>query len=911
MGPWRRLDSSSPLPEGPLLVWAAAPDVPRTLAALLALLPEGETALASCPSPRTLEDCARALAQSRIGFLYPHLEAPKALFASSLASLRLQEREEKARELARVSREEQALKAAESGLQEELAAHRTLVTLESNLEALRDEIAARKPSWFSADYGRAEALAAWERAGAELARTRSGLRGLITGRLEAKALEAAEQEAASRLSQAERAAGAARREREEFVRDARTLREELLEARSRAARLRPLAEAEAALATLRAGLADLRERSSRLARESRAAPSRPLDAADLEAAPLILAREGADRDGPPLGARRFDDIVAVAPPVSTHRDREALVAHSAFARRRFIVLADFSACAWYEEAPVDDGGAPAWHTLLASEPLPSPGPAPTAAAPGLLPAGQDRKGRPGGAGQPSPAGAAPGAAPPADLAPPGGPAPPAATLPAPSATIAAALVAMRASSSRPLRPEPPPNPLGPYPAFRKPDGGSTMRPSPSGFPGLLSVNIQDGLAICPVTLPEAVSLRARGEDGPVNPVTAFTAVRLAATFLEGEDAGRAPRTAGPGGAPRRTAVILAPSPAQARLLRALLEDLGKAHLRVLAGEPGDFEGFPPASLVILDTALGAPHASHPWAKAPAGAKALLLALSLAGGALVLLGPERRIARLPAEGPLAALYRAASDKVHADAAQHLSEASFQEALEAASASVFCSLPAQGPDWWRATSPGLLGAIRRGARVTVLAAPPGRDGDGHPEEALRGLRVAGGLVLMAEGFPAFTGIVDRRRLFWGDPAPPGPGTRQRALALDAPRACAALEEVLQLPLIEAKLAPGPSRSCPLCGWPFLLVNRDRPRGFGDTNPLKLACLNPSCQGSRSPRPLHERWPYPSPPLCRVDGATPYGRVRIGKKEFWICPTHPEGGPCPRSRVVPGDPPERKRG
>jgi hypothetical protein len=432
-----------------------------------------------------------------------------------------------------------------------------------------------------------------------------------------------------------------------------------------------------------------------------------------------------------------------------------------------------------------------------------------------------------------------------------------------------------------------------------------MRPCPAAWPGLLSINVQDGLGICPVPHPETFSLRRPGEEGPVNMVTAFSAARLAAAFLEAEPSGRQ----GPGAPAERSAVILCPSASQARLCRAALEDLGKAGLRVLAGEPGDFDGFPPVSLAILDTALGAPHSSHPWARGAYGAKALLQALALAGGALVLLGPEERLAGLPADGPLGALYRASADKVHSRADRApLAGTPFLEALERASESVFCAIPAGGGDWWAAAARGLHAALRRRVKVTLYAGlPQDGGGDSRREDSLRSLRLSGAQVLLAEGFPGFAAAVDGRRFFWGDPAPPVPSKAWQApRSFDAPRASALLEEILQIPLVALKLGPGSPKSCPLCGWPFLLVNLRRPRGFGDANPLKLGCPNPSCPGSRDPRPLDERWPYASPPACREDGATPYERRRIGKKEFWICPNHPAAdGACPRSRVIPGDP------
>jgi hypothetical protein len=1276
------------------------------------------------------------LQRSRRDFLYPHLEAPKSLFPRSLLSARLREKADKEKALARLASEEQALKAAEGTLLEELAVHRALGTLEANLESLRSEISQRKRSWFASEFGRAEALAAWEEARAALEKGKGGILSLISGRKPSRELEKAERECSARLSLAERAAGTARREREEFVREAKALKDELLDARARAAGLRPAEDAEAALGGLRRELAELRRGISELAREAAAAASRPPGPPDLDGVTLVLAREGRYPAGPSPAFPAFDNVIAMAPRVAGHRDREAAAARSANARKRFMVIADFTPCAWHEAPPAGEDGSPAWHCVMASDPLPAmagPGPAPAgesplpeapsgepgirdgtgaaggdkspetlratppgqeppagdappgspggsagpggypsesspakyAEAPSGEPGVRDGTGAPGGEGSPetrratppgqeppagdappgSPCGSAgaggsppsspakcaeapsgepgdrdgtgaaggekspetlratsPGQEPLADDAPPGSPGgsagpgsdgspatgggphvaiPPAArpmraaakvpaaasgtpaapisdpsttapatagdaaTGPSPSATptaaapdapaagdaetspppsetqdatspdapaaageaadgsptsetpdaaspdvpaaagdaetspppsetqdaaspdapaageaascsppsetpdasppdspaaageaaagsppsetqdatsseaapeaaspdpaadaasplpsalaaaetaalrimaagqgplraasaIAAALAAMKsARESPPARPEPPPNPLGPYPAFARPDGGSTMRPRPSDFPGLLSVNVQDGLGICPLAVPETFSLRARGEEGPVNMVTAYSAARLAAAFLEGEGPARPLAAAAEaGGSQERTVAILAPSPSQARLCRALLADFGKAGLKALAGEPGDFEGFPPLSLVILDTALGQPVGRHPWARGAGAARAVLQALALAGGALVLLGPERRLAELPADGPLGVMYRASADKAHALARSPLSEGPFQDALDGAAESVFCALPRMPDDWWRSAAPSFQGALRRKVRLTLLCAPPPGSGTGaakssgaeaaagaavtgkvsgasvsakasgapasagaafpanvpapagqardgpaaraperpadRSENSLRALRVSGALVLMAEGFPGFAATVDGRRFFWGEPGA-GPHRPWKAVcSIDAPRAARILEEVMQLPLMGAKLGPGSYRSCPACGWPFLLSNRGRRRGFGDQNPLKLGCTNPSCALSRDPRPLDERWPYQAPPACREDPKTPYERVAVGKREFWVCPRHPDGDTCPRSRTVPGDPPGRK--
>jgi hypothetical protein len=395
-------------------------------------------------------------------------------------------------------------------------------------------------------------------------------------------------------------------------------------------------------------------------------------------------------------------------------------------------------------------------------------------------------------------------------------------------------------------------------------------------------------------------------------VTALTSVKLSLTYLEERNG----KVGAPGPNltvnPEKSVLILCPSPTQGRLIRAFIEDLSEEKLNILSGEPIEFENFPPASLVILDTALISPHTTHPYAKGRLAKQNLIRALSLADGALVIVGDEEKLLSLPKDGPLGALFNKATDKVHYDGRLTGIETSIQDALDMAGESVFAALPAMSRGWWPALGPYFHNALKRKIDMVILAALPEGDEDReYPGNAIRELRIAGAKVILSEGFPDFLSIIDNKLFSWGS-FPINPSHPNKILhmirTISLPKAAKVLSEAMQLSLLSGKLSGIPIRSCPSCGWPFLLINQDRLRDFGDQNSLKLGCLNESCPNHKRPRPLDERWPFQSPPLCELNHETQYQRTFLGKSEYWVCPTHPDGNPCPKHKVIPGDPKRR---
>jgi hypothetical protein len=349
---------------------------------------------------------------------------------------------------------------------------------------------------------------------------------------------------------------------------------------------------------------------------------------------------------------------------------------------------------------------------------------------------------------------------------------------------------------------------------------------------------------------------------------------------------------------------MCPSEFQGRLVRAFLRSLGSDGLRVSAGPPEDFEGAPRAEAVILDSAFGPPHTGHPWAKGPEGAKKILAAFGRAKGAVILLGSEGQLEKLAPESPLGALFRSSGGRVFANRSAGRGAPALPSVVSEAKESLTLVLPPMEPLWWAELSPPLFAAAVRGVRVAVFTGVPPEGSRELPGNAIRELRAAGAAVHLAQGFPGFMAVTDSEWLHFGF-LDDQPGARAfRGVYGERSAEAARLAEILlQLSVIRQKLGPGAFRSCPLCGWPYLIVNQDRSRGFGDLNSLKLGCASESCALHKKPRPLDERWPFASPPLCRENNETPYQRVRAGRLSFWVCPKHPEG-PCPSHRVLPGD-------
>ena len=376
-----------------------------------------------------------------------------------------------------------------------------------------------------------------------------------------------------------------------------------------------------------------------------------------------------------------------------------------------------------------------------------------------------------------------------------------------------------------------------------------------------------------------LGLRAFGEMGPVNPVSALAVARAAHSFAR--DRKEEPAV-----------LILTASPAQGRLIGLMLEDI-KAP-RVLAGEPQAFDGWPRVPLVILEPAFEAPHQGHPWAWPSFGRWRLQLAWGLAAEEIWLAGRGTWLGRLPTAAPLAVLWRAAAESGGKAPAFEARPDAVRKILDLAREEIWAFLPTPKASWWRFWEEPLLAAARRRLSVTIMSAPPEpRDDQEFAGAALRKLGANYCHVGLASGFPSSFAVVDGRHLIWG-------GAYSWAL----PQAAPALAEMLQLKFILEKVARrgGGFKTCRLCGRPLVLINQSQLRGLSDEQPLLVGCLG--CPAQNRQRLDERRDPFDEPPRCGQDRFTPYQRLRQGRQEVWACPLHPGGPLCPAFRVIPGD-------
>lgn len=425
------------------------------------------------------------------------------------------------------------------------------------------------------------------------------------------------------------------------------------------------------------------------------------------------------------------------------------------------------------------------------------------------------------------------------------------------------------------------------------EGGLWTRPLPDGSPSLSRLESGTG----PESASVGFGLRAVGEIGPANPVSALAVARAAVNY--------ASSAAGDGPA----AVILTASAAQAALVNLMLRDLKAPDGRVHCGEPHDFIHWPQVPLVILEPAFEAPHLSHPWAWPSFGRRRLMWAWRLAGERIWLAGRDGWMRRLPESAPLALLWSRAEppDPNISNPLREEACPAFWEALDKARQEVWAVLPVFEPHWWKPLEGHFLAAARRRATITILTAPPDTDADReYAGQVLRTLSAYGCRVHLAEGFPGFMAVIDGLHLTWGHFAE---GTRGPHIwgglnSAAIPEAGPEIAEILQLRLINEKMGRrgGGQRNCPECGWPMVVINQQRPRGFGDEQPLKLSCLG--CRSPKTARRIDERDPFSAPPRCGLNGDSRYRRVWRGRQESWICPDHPDGPDCPSFRVLPGD-------
>jgi hypothetical protein len=235
-------------------------------------------------------------------------------------------------------------------------------------------------------------------------------------------------------------------------------------------------------------------------------------------------------------------------------------------------------------------------------------------------------------------------------------------------------------------------------------------------------------------------------------------------------------------------------------------------------------------------------------------------------------------------------------------QPLQPAPFWEALDKAKTEAFMILPAFEPSWWPPLAGSFMSALRRKLKITILSDLPMEENKDYAGQIIRELRLYGANVVLAEGFSDLLVIIDDHHLSLGFPANSSGHKRWPFLSsYELPKAAPLISALLQSQTLHDKLGPGGLHSCPLCGWPFVLVNPGKPRDFAFRQSLRLGCLNPSCSTHKRPRRLDERWPFPTAPVCKREGV-PYVLKVTRRSRSWVCPKH--GAQCPTYRYVPGD-------
>ncbi|MDR1309198.1 MAG: hypothetical protein LBL95_04785, partial [Deltaproteobacteria bacterium] len=231
--------------------------------------------------------------------------------------------------------------------------------------------------------------------------------------------------------------------------------------------------------------------------------------------------------------------------------------------------------------------------------------------------------------------------------------------------------------------------LGPLPPIQVPGQVTAPRacllPDPSRHAFLGRMGFSSGLARLPLNHPTGPALRAFGDGGPICPASALASVRLAV---------EAARSAAASGEPGDI-YILSPGRAQAALARSLLSDFGSPQ-GVMAGEPHDFELWPPAPMAILDTALAPPLAGSDLSSPETGRPAILRALSLASGALVVCADPASVEALSPDSVLRGLWARLQDSAWPGWLPP-QPAPFWEALDKARDEALFVMPPFGPSW----------------------------------------------------------------------------------------------------------------------------------------------------------------------------------------------------------------------
>ncbi|MDR1487469.1 MAG: hypothetical protein LBT62_05695, partial [Deltaproteobacteria bacterium] len=637
---WPLIDAQSLTPFGISFIWTLAGDASTATADIVSSLDPGETTLMIANSDSVLVELARIAASETTLALDEHTHL-KNLEPFTIETKLKAFADERARRQNLLDQDLSIHQKTEAVLAGRVDSWNRLAALERSLKQLREEVVVRRKEWENSE----EQLKISEREWVKAEQSGGGIFGVFSRKDYANR----RREAQNKLEAAEKAMRGARLEMESLLEQAKRMENSLSEARFQVQSLQPLSDTLEQLEIVRN---TTRELISKLAAAS-AAPPRDREIASLLAqSRLVLARPSWVCGAQPAPAAQlapaaqadpaalFDNVVIVSPAACNHQNRQALALEAKRAKKRFIVVSDFSALAWTACAPQDCRGAPVWRNFI-------------------------------------------------------------------SGRLEGSLGKFSF--------------LGPLPSLLEKDGKPFLQPQPSRHPWLSSLGLATGLAKVSLPAPTGPAFRAVGDDGPLCLSSALASVRLAVDALKCEDADAAKNDAGKtdGGNSRHDKLIyiLTPSKGQTLLARAILEDLDLLEA-VYVGEPHQFEGWPPAHLAILDTAMGPPHKEHPWANASIGRVAIIQALRLASGALAVVGFDQSIKALRSSSMLFKFYNQIT-KTITPCFKPPRAKSFTDALDQSSDAVFAVIPAFESSWWSAISNSFMRALGRKVKVTILA------------------------------------------------------------------------------------------------------------------------------------------------------------------------------------------------
>jgi hypothetical protein len=841
---WPAFDGSEKVSEGVTFVWAREDNLSGVAVDLAkGLTGEGPVlVLSGLDGP--LEALAMGFREGAVS-VCPRPSRAKELDSISLENRLDKIKRERKEEAERIRADFSIHQKSEKLVTERLECWTRLQGLSRSLNHLRNEAHQRKAEWNSREIDLIDSQREYDKAEKES----GGLMVLLGLKNQKDRLELSK----AKLEASERAMRRVRLEVESLLNEAKTVDAELSAAKDRVKSLPDKESLEAELEALKAIGQSLISQAAAL--------ELPINDAQLAAGVFSSCQVIVSRLGAELPISSVDNLIVAAPVVVDHKSREALTALAMMAKKRLVIVADFTPWSWTGAAPTDGEGNYAWRNFLAPKTLEGPLTGPAAflgPLPKLAPLGQEVQSGPGEGDGDGPKDGQGGG---------------------PSGGHETLKGDFKGHRKAPFKIAPKVEVLAEY-----------LTPNPAKFGFLSKMGFSSGLAKLPLNHPTGPSLRAFDDIGPFCPVSALSSVRLAVEAVRkakslGEEA---------------NVYVMTASKAQGALARSLLEDFGRPK-GIMAGEPQDFELWPQAPLVILDTALAPPQASNGLSSPEMGRPGILRALNLAAGALVVCGSPTSMEELTAKSPLRKLWSTLTDTAWPGWLP-LQPSPFWEALDQAKNEAFMVLPAFEPDWWGPLANHFLSALRRKVKMTIISELPKEEARQYPSQVIRELRLYGANVLLSEGFSDLMTLVDGHHFSMG--APGGQAGYKRwpfLVSLELPNSVPLLMDLFQYKTIQAKLGPGGLHGCPLCGWPYLLVNQGKQRDFDFSQALRLGCLNPSCPNHKRPRRLDERWPISAPPACPVD-KTPYVLKTSGRTQSWVCPKH--GPDCPSYRFVPGD-------